>query len=56
MDPDVPRSPTQREVRNVPKVTKGSHVPEAHHITVNSPYRPRKTQFSMGVVRAKRKT
>lgn len=56
MDPGVPRSPSQKEVQNVPKVTEGSHIPEAHHIALNSPYGPRKAQFSKGVVMAERKT
>jgi hypothetical protein len=56
IDPDVPRSPSESEVRNVRKVTEGSHVPEAYHIAGKSHYGPRKAEVSMGVVMAERKT
>jgi hypothetical protein len=56
MGPNVPRSPSEREVQNVPKVTAGSHKPKADHIAGKSHYRPRKAEVSMGEVMAEKKT
>lgn len=56
MDTVVPRSPSERELRNVSKVTEGSHISEAHHTAGKSHYGPRRAEVSTGVVMAERKS